>query len=246
MGMVRWARVRWLVALVLLAPLASAGAPFEMEFDDAVGDVEPADSRASRVDHPSADIVAFRSSVVDGKVIQRVTMASRPLAPDDSILVRSWYHNSTNGSFHVIDMEVRGDEPDPAKRFQPVRREGSFYNVSPLEATYGLDNTTWVFAFEASLVHDATCFDAGVFSEHFPSSNRAVGGMDSAYLRTARHCRTAQEPAPQVPIAPAIRVGVPTPPAGTPAPGSETPTPGLAVGSVAAAVALVAIFRTRR
>jgi hypothetical protein len=231
--------------LGVLLPIAAAGVPFEMAYEDPAGDVQSTDSRATRVDHPSSDIIAFDSSVVDGRVIQRVTMAARPTAPEDSILVRSWYRNSTNDSFHVIDMEVRGDVPEPSQRFQPVRREGSFYNASAIEAHYGLDDATWIFDFDEDLVEDASCFDAGVFSEYTPSSRRVPGGMDSAYLRTARFCATAEEPAPEPDVL-GLRVGMPSPPPAEEPPGTRAPAPSVEPILVVTLVGIGALLRTRR
>lgn len=248
-GALASARAPLALALALaLAPLATAGIPPEADIADASGDVRTPEGTVA--DYPSIDILRVTSTLVnDTTVIQRVQMASRPVAPDDSIVLRSWYDDSENGSFHVIDMEVRGNEPDTAQRFKPVRREGSFDNVTYLgETRYGLDNATWVFEFPASLLADATCFDVGAFSQHSPPQRtRQPMGFDSAYTRE-RACVTAEEPAPEVPLAP-VRVGVPTPAAASaPAPpGSVTPTPlGAWVPLGALLMALLVRHKARR
>lgn len=214
--------MRSLVLLVLLLPGAAAGVAFETDVEDAAGDVVTMDGAVVAV--PSADILRIRSEILQNgtRVRQSVEMGARPIAPDDSILLRSWFHDSVNGSFHTIDMEVRGSEPDVEKRFKPIMRRGDFYNTTFLNATYGLSGSTWIFEFPADLVEDATCFDAGAFSEHSPAiRTRRPQGFDSAYLPT-RACVTAEEPGDDF-IPPPIRIGVPE--RAPEPPGSVTPTP---------------------
>lgn len=231
------------IALLLAVPLASAGVAFELELDDAPGDVLTMDRRP--VDYASGDILAIRSTVVNGTlVMQEVEMRARPVAPDDSILLRSWFRDSENGTFYVIDMEVRGDAPDPAERFLPVMRRGDFHNATHVEgARYGLRDATWLFEFPAAIVEDATCFDPGAFAEHSPPQRtRLPQGFDSAYLADERRCVTALEPAQPIPPAPII--GVPPPPPEPSPPGSVTPTP---IGAwVVLAGILVALVLRRR
>lgn len=228
------ARVRWLLASLLLVPLAlAAEVIFEVDIEDAAGEVP----------FPSGDITRLSVHVLNNTTVQeRVEMRARPIAPDDSILVRNWYHDSENGSFHVVDMEVRGDEPNADARFKPVKREGDFRNETFLAgAHYGLDNSTWVFEFPLALMEGATCFDPGAFAEHTPPRRTGLdAASDSAYLTTERRCRTAIEPAPHVPRAPIVGVA----PGGTPAaspPGSQAPTPigpSVPLAAIAIAVAL--------
>lgn len=234
--------MRKLLVLVLLAPLASAGVPFELDVEDPAGDVLAFDR--TPVDYPSGDILRLRSSVSNGTVRQEVEMRARPMAPDDSILLRSWFDDSENGSFHVVDMEVRGDEPDAAARFKPLMRRGDFYNATHVEgARYGLVNATWVFEFPAALVENATCFDPGAFAEHSPPQRtRLPQGFDSAYLANERRCVTALEPEPDVPMAPVV--GVPPRQPQPEPPGSRAPTP-LSAWVAAAALAVGMLGRRR-
>lgn len=238
-------RVAILLLLVLALPGVAAGVPFEVAFEDAAGDVRGMQGQLL-TSAPSVDILRFTSTVENGTVVQRVTMAARPVAPDDSILVRSWYANSTNGSFHTIDLEIRGQEADVTKRFHPYRREGDFYNVTFLDARWGVEGNTWVFAFDAALVENATCFDAGVFASHQPRmSKREPEGFDDAYRRDVRSCLTSMEPAPAVPVPPLV-VGIPTAPSVQEAPGSRAPTPGPGVVVVLGLVAGLTVLRSRR
>lgn len=232
--------MRWLLALLLLVPTASAGVAFEMDLEDAAGDVKTFDKKPAN--YTSVDILRFSSTVVNGTVRQRVELSSRPIAPDDSILVRNWFHNSSNGSFWVVDMEVRGNEPDVAKRFKPYMRRERFENVTYLDARYGVDGNAWVFEFNASYVEDASCYDPGVFTEHTPPQRtRLPQGVDELYLTDARRCLTAEEPAPEIEHLPSLRVGVPTP---AEPPGSRAPTPG--AGALGALLVLAAAARARR
>lgn len=229
--------------LALLAPTAAAGAPFVAELTDARGDVLGIDG--APVDAPSADVLSLRSEVVNGTIVQRVELAARPIAPDDSILLRNWYADSENGSWHVIDLEVDGAAPEPSQRFKPFRREGAFENVTVIDARYGLENATWVFAFDASLVADATCFDPGAFVEHTPPARtRQPQGFDDVYDKT-RACVTTVEPGGEIRPPPPLVVGVPTPSPRPDPPGSGAPTPALPVWAVAGALALTAL-RARR
>lgn len=236
--------MRWplALALVLLAPTAAAGVPFVLELEDAGGDVK--DPNGTPRDFPSADILSFRSEVVNGSVVQRVRMAATPKAPEDVMFVRSWFHNSSNGSFWTIDMEVRGSE-QPDKRFIPLMRRDSFHNATYLgDAKYTVENrTTWVFTFNASLVEDATCFDPGIFSEHHPNVRTGLPqSFDALYLPPERRqCLTTEEPG--TPLPPPIRFNIPS--VSAEAPGSEAPTPGPGV-LVAVGALVVAALRARR
>lgn len=236
--------MRWLLALVLLVPGAQAGVPFEIELDDPAGDVIRPDGEDAP--YPSADIRSLVSRVADGRVEQRIRMEAAPRAPEDTILLRSWFHNSTNGSFWTIDMEVRGFETNPEQRFHPIMRRGDFFNATFLsDATYALDGDTWVFTFAESWVADGTCFDPGVFSRHIVGRSE---GADALFLARERRCLTAREPdTPAPPIAPVA--GAPPPAAAaTPtqeAPGSRTPTPG-APALVAVAIGALALALWRR
>jgi len=224
-----------LLAALLLAPTAAAAVAFEAEFTDARGDVATGESL--RVAYPRADIVRFSSRVEGERVVQIVEMAGIPAPPADSILVRSWFHDSVDGSFFVVDMEVRGDSSMIEHRFRPLVRRGSFYNVSAIDARWGVEGTTWVFDFDARSAQDASCFDPGVFSEHTPATGGPTG-FDVAYLAGARRCQTAPEPyTPPPPVQVAVPSATPAPTL-TDAPGSRAPAPEsgawLALGALAA------------
>lgn len=234
--------MRWLFALVLIAPTAQAGVAFEIELEDKTGDVIT--QRGGTAPYASADVLKLTSRVVGERVEQRVEMAAKPTAPEDTILLRNWFHNSTNGTFWTMDMEVRGFEPDPAARFHPIMRRGDFANATYVaDATYALDNATWVFTFPVSWIDDASCFDPGAFSRHIPARSTGMPeGADALFLTKERRCLTAREP--DAPLPPAIPVaGVPSAPAATPTvapPGSEAPTPGAAALVAIGALALAA------
>lgn len=221
-----------LLALVLLAPLAAAGVPFEAEVEDARDDVLSQEGKP--VTAQSADILRLTSRVEGERIVQRVEMAARPTAPSDSILVRSWFDDSTNGSFWVVDMEVRGELPADS-RFRAVVRRGDFANATAIDdARWGVENATWIFDFPAAVVADAACFDPGAFAER--QVRYGVPAFDSAYLEGARRCRTAPEPQRAAP--PPISIGVPT---YEPPPGGATPTPGPGLAGLLVALGAVAL-----
>lgn len=227
---------RLLLAIVLLAPSAAAGAPFALDMEDARGDALDHDARPA--DAPSVDILRFSSTVEGDRIVQRVEMAARPTAPADSILVRSWFDDSTNGTFWVVDMEVRGEAP-PESKLRPIMRRGEFSNATYVDdVRWGVENATWVFDFPASIVDDARCFDPGVFAER---SDRRGQAFDSLYL-DERRCRTAPEPA-GTPAPPPVSIGVPR---YEPPPGASTPTPGIEAAGALAALAAVALAIKRR
>lgn len=229
----------FVLVFVLVLGAARAGVAFEMTIPDEPNDTVAMDGQ--HVDVPEADILNLSSRVVGDIIEQRVEMKLKPAAPDDSILVRNWYANSTNGSWHTLDLEVRGDAPDPAQRFHPWIREGAFENVTQVDAQYGIENTSWVFRFNASLVANASCFDPGAFAEHTP--RHGVQGLDAVYALHQRFCRQTQEP--RAPTPPPIVVNVPSPSPLPEAPGSKTPTPFPAPLALAAGL-LAALWIRRR
>lgn len=230
-----------LLAALLLLPGASAAVAFDITLADARADVVTEEREP--VAYARADIVSFTSSDEGDRIVQRIEMAATPAPPADSILVRSWFHDSTNGTFFVVDMEVRGDSAQIEHRFRPVVRRGSFYNTSAVDARWGVDGTTWVFDFDARAVADATCFDPGVFSEHTPTEGGDTG-FDSVYPAGPRRCRTAAEPnTPPPPVQVSMPAGTNAAPAD--APGSGTPTPGAGAALAVASLAMLAITRRR-
>ena len=233
-------------ALALLLVLAAPGAlavSFEVSVEDPPDDVRAADGRP--LAFPTADILRLTSAQEGDRIVQRVEVASPPRAPGDSILVRTWFQSSTNGSFHTVDLVVRGDAPSDA-RFRPVLRDGAFENVTPIEgARYGVENATWVFSFDAALLANATCFDPGAFTEH--GQRAGFRGFDEAYVRGTRACATAREPEPEPatpPPPPTPSAPPPSPSTLPPPPGSDVPTP--APGAWAALVAGALALTLRR
>lgn len=245
MGGLLLAPVRWLLALVLLAPTAQAGVPFEIELADPTGDViTPGGGKAS---YPSADFVSFTSRVIGDRVEQRLTVAAPPTAPEDTVLLRNWFRDSENGTFYTIDMEVRGFEPDPAQRFYPLMRRGSFYNATHIgDATYRLENATWIFTFSTSWAEDGTCYDPGAFSRHIVGR---AEGADAIFLTKERRCRTSSEPSdPPPPAFPNARIVTPSAAAAAQeeAPGTKTPTPGAPAWTILVLLACVGLLARRR
>lgn len=233
------ARVLLLASLLLGAlgwtPSASAGVAFERTYEDPVGDHAVA----------GTDIVRFTSSVAEGVVTQRVEMAGPPDALRDTLIVRSWFHDSRNGSFHTVDLEVHA-RAEPSEKLRALVRNGSFDDTTPLAASWTIEGNAWVFTFSEETVQDATCFDPIVWAQHEPdegSWSNDVGGIGTRYCRV----RGDPAPSPQAPMqseapertppgpTPAERVPLPAPP------GSDVPrgVPWVAFGALAAALILM-------
>ena len=247
---------RLVLLLALLAPVASAAA-FEGSMEDRVDDVVTRDFRPFH--HPSTDILHVSSRVVEGtQVEQRVTMAAPPSLAENSIIVRSWFRNSTNGSFYTLDLEVHS-ETENVETFVAYTRRGAFENVTRVEATWAIDGNDWVFGFDATEVApDAECFSPMVYA--YLSGPEGSGAFDSIGMG-GRPCATAPEPGnarpgSNTPRFPPIVVDMPdarsTPGAGptVEAPGSRTPAPGPSVvltllGTFAAAILLARSGRVR-
>jgi hypothetical protein len=225
---------RALLLLVLLAPGAAAQVSFELAYDDRAGDVAA----------PSVDVLRFRARVVNGTMLEeRVEMAARPTAPEDTIILRNWFRDSENGSFHVIDLEVHGQAGFAGERFRAIARRGDFENVTEVEATYGVDGDAWVFQFDVSLLADATCFDPLVWAQHYAGEGAPV--VDQAFL-AERACRTRGDP--PLPVPRSIQGSIPqaTPSPTLEAPGSRSPAPGPGlVALLLAAGATTLILRSR-
>ena len=228
-----WAGVRPLalalvliVTLVVSAPLALAQ-PFVGELTDRPDDVVTREFR--RADHPSVDILAFRSRIVEGtQVEQRVTMAAPPSVDENSLIVRSWFRNSTNGSFYALDLEIHSTA-EGRETFVAHARRGAFDNVTPVDATWSIEGNDWVFTFDAALVApDAECFFPMIYS--YLSGPPGSGASDQIGAREG--CETAPEPANDAPVVPRVSAEVvgdappaaPTAPT-VEAPGSRTPAP---------------------
>lgn len=193
-------RVRSLLLLLLLVvPSASAGVPFVLSYEDPVGDNPAA----------SADVVRFESSVRDGLVTQRVTMAAPPDPVQDTLILRSWFHNSTNGSFHVLDLEIHAHADGDAK-FRAFVRRDAFENVTEVAATHTVDGDAWVFFFAEDLVADASCFDPIVWAQHEPENgswSADQGGIGTRYCRVR-----GDPPIPSTPASSPIGIRAPRDP----------------------------------
>lgn len=205
-----------LVLVFLLAePGAIAAVPFVADYTDPQGDIEAA----------SSDVVRVTSSVAGGVVTQRVEMAAPPDPARDTLILRSWFHNSTNGSFDVVDLEFHA-----SGGWRAIVRRDTFDNVTNVAnaSTYAVEGYAHVFTFPASLVADATCFDPIVWAQHrLVEDDRAivdVGGVG------ARACRTRGDPAVSEPGPPLVPVvtGAFVPPDAprVEAPGTRAPPPG--------------------
>lgn len=248
--------MRWPLALTVFAlPLVAAQAftPFVGEMTDRADDVV---TRSFAPFHdPTTDILAFRSHVLEGTTIeQRVTMAAQPSLERNSIIVRSWFRNSTEGSFHTLDIEVHSAAED-IPPFVAYTRRDAFENVTQVEATWVLDGNDWIFTFDAAqAAPDAECFLPQVYAYHSgPDGDEANGAFDSIGM-TGRPCATAPEPGnarpgSNTPRFPPIVAGMPgrEPPPPEPTfdpPGSRTPTPGVSLSALLlAALAAVALRR---
>ena len=229
--------MRWAVALILVvlaAPAVSAAVPFTREYTDPVGDNEA----------PSADVVRVTSSVEAGVVTQRVEMAAAPDLALDTVILRSWFHDSTNGSFHVVDLEVHAGAP-PEEKFRSLVRRGGFEDVTPIDATWSVEGNAHVFTFSESHVADAACFDPIVWAQHEPPDgtwSADVGGVGT------RYCRVRGDPTDE----PAPRATPEPPAAGAQAvggqPGTSQPpiSPWLVLGVALAAVVLTHRIWRRR
>lgn len=240
--------MRLLVLAVLLLPLA-AGAPFEGSMEDRANDVVTRDFRP--FERPSTDILNVTSRIVEGtRVEQRVAMAAPPTVEENSIIVRSWFRNSTNGSFYTVDLEVHADA-EQAETFVAYTRRGAFENVTRIDATWAIEGSEWVFTFDAAeAAPDAECFLPMVYA-YFAGPDGA-GAFDSIGM-TGRPCATAPEPndaAPgsNTPRFPSVVARVPdnardeaTPTVD--APGTRTPAPGASVALVLAAVGVALLSR---
>lgn len=235
-----------LALLLALLPSAAAAVAFVLEYDDPRGDVWAA----------SADVVRVASDVADGVVTQRVEMAAAPNLTHDTLILRSWFHNSTNGSFHVVDLEIHaGREED--QKFRALVRRGAFENTSALSATWSVEGNAWVFAFPEAAVADATCFDPIVWAQHEPENGSWT--TDQAGIGT-RYCRVRGDPSPaptgpppiitRDPGAPRETGGVPVPPSVTsraqrPPDPPGTYSPALSLPVVMGVIALTAILTSR-
>lgn len=228
------------LAVALLAPGALAAA-FEGEMQDRADDVVSRDG--SRVESPSTDIRRFVSTVANGRVEQRVTMAGPPSVPDDSIIVRSWFRHSVNGTFYVVDLEVHGNAVG-RDVFRAYTRRDDFTNTSPIDATYGIDGNDWVFSFRVAQIPDAECFLPMVYA-YVP---RAGSDPFDSLGMSGRPCATSPEPAGasfpnMVAGIPDAKTGQDAPPTVEP-PGTRTPSPALTTALGLAGVALaVGFFR---
>lgn len=233
-----------LLLILLLLPVASAGAPFVADLQDHAGDT--VDRQGRPFPAQSADILRFTSEVVDDVVVQRVTVAKTPQPPADWLLVRSWFANSSNGSYHALDLEVTPRPQVESDWVEGWIRDGSYFEPRRVEIEWRVENDTWVFTFNQSEVADATCFDPGVFT-------RGSGGEDALYP-ARRRCVQIAEPTPPPPTGtPQVNVNIiDTPPSRaqpTPTvepPGSRTPTPGVGAAIVLAMVAAAAVLARRR
>lgn len=236
--------VRWLVALFLLATLApsAAAVSFEADLEDPRGDVEIEPGWAG--DSATTDVLRFSSRVNGTTVEQRVVMRAAPDPELESILIRNWFRNSTNGSFYVIDLELFAGPPDVPERFQPITRRGAYENATPIEATYALEGATWIFRFDASVAPDAECFLPIVFayrSHPRVSDTLGMGG---------RPCETAPEPEPtdgETPEETDPEATTDVAPDAVPAevPGSRSPALGLSIVGALLVIALLLALRRR-
>jgi len=233
-GGARWRVRRALLLLLLAAPVASA-AGFEGSMSDRPDDVVTRDFRPYHA--PTTDILSFSSRVLEGTTVeQRVEMAAPPSLATNSIIVRSWFRHSTNGSFYTLDLEVHSEAEPDVDRFVAYTRRDAFTNATQVEAQWRLEEATWVFTFDAAEVApDAECFLPMVYA--YLSGPHGSGAFDSIGM-TGRPCETAPEPGnappgartPRFPAtASAADAAASSPPAG-PAPGSRTPPPTLALG----------------
>lgn len=252
--------MRWLALVAVLAPLASAQAftPFVGGMSDRADDVV---TRAfDPYEAPSTDILNFSSRALEGtRIEQRVAMAAAPDFAKNSIIVRSWFRNSTGGSFYTLDLEVHS-EAEGLDAFVAYTRRGDFANVTQVNATWALEGSEWVFTFDANeAAPDATCFLPQVYA--YLSGPEGSGAFDSVGM-TGRPCATSPEPGnarpgSNTPRFPPIVAGMPD---ATPAPieeptveppGSRTPTPGLSfplalMGVLAATTLIAPTGRLRR
>lgn len=236
-----------LLALVLAAPLAAAE-PFVGEMTDREGDVVTRSGRSFTF--PSSDILGYSSRFVEGtRVEQRVTMAAPPSLSENSIIARSWFRNSTGSNFFVVDLEVHGDAEN-VDTFRAITRRGAFEDTAPIEATWAIDGSDWVFSFDAAKVApDAQCFLPMIYA--YVSGPEGSGAFDSLGMG-GKPCRTAPEPQGLEPYAPIVaRTPTPTPPEADEAPtvdppGTRTPAPGLGVAAALLAVGALALARRPR
>lgn len=244
--------MRRLVLLALLAPLAAAQAPafepFVGAMDDRPDDVVT--RTFSPHEAPTTDILSFASRAVDGtRIEQRVTMAAPPSIAENSIIVRSWFRNATNGTFYTLDLEVHSEAED-VDTFVGYTRRDAFENATEVNATWRIDGDAWVFGFDAAEVApDAECFLPQVYA--YLSGPEGSGAFDSIGM-PGRPCSTSPEPgnaAPgsSTPRFPRLVAGIP-PAEEEPAPtverpGTRTPTPApplVALLGVLAATTLIA------
>lgn len=248
--------MRWLLLAVLVLPLASAQG-FEPFVGDLVDRPDDVVTRAFTLAHePTTDIRNFTSRVLDGtRIEQRVEMAEAPSLAQNSIIVRSWFRNSTNGSFYVLDLEVHS-EVEGIGPFVSYTRRGAFENVTQVNATWALEGNVWTLTFDAAEVApDAECFLPQLYAYFSGPENDTRNGYFDSVGAGGRPCATTPEPgnaAPgsRTPRFPQIVAGIPTEEryAATPveAPGTRTPTPGAALPITVAGGLLAALALARR
>lgn len=238
------------VGLLVLAPLAAAASePWVGELRDRADDVVTRERRPFAF--PSSDILNFTSRrLEDGRVEQRVEMAEAPGLASNSIIVRSWFRNTTGATFYTLDLEVHGDA-EKVETFQAYARRDAFDNRSAVEATWRIEGASWVFGFDPStFAPDAECFLPMVYA--YVSGPEGSGAFDSIGM-TGDPCETLPEPQPGKPVDPNVPIVVRSPggaldesaPTIEP-PGSRTPSPGLSTALSVAAVLVVALLARRR
>lgn len=248
--------MRWLLLAVLVLPSASAQGfePFVGDLVDRPDDVVTRGFRPAQ--EPTTDIRNFTSRVLGGaRIEQRVEMAEAPSLAQNSIIVRSWFRNSTNGSFYVLDLEVHS-EAEGVDPFVSYTRRGAFENVTPVNATWTLDENVWIFTFDAAEVApDAECFLPQLYAYFSGFDNDTRNGYFDSVGAGGKPCATTPEPGSAAPDSraprfPRLVAGVPTEEraAATPveAPGTRTPTPSAALPLTLVGVALAAFALARR
>lgn len=232
-----------LLPILLLLPalashaVAAEGRPlFEIDLEDAVGDVVTSQNQS--VHYPMVDIVSFTSREENGTIVQTVEFAANFTAPTDSIYVASVFRDSSGRNASLLEIMLDGSLP-PESRLRATMRDGPRDSLAYVRVEYGVGgNVAKFFIPSFTIPADATCFHPSLHAEHIPSGDGAPYGKDQL-APEANRCvlpdsgafASPWQPPADAPV-PNVHFQQPTPPPGT----SDVPGPTLPLLLLAAAL----------